>query len=106
MAFPFWAKMIRKMRRNITRKEKKEYETKRTKFQLPWIEEFPGLVHESGAEILLYLEIMYCEICRNNEITADKWCSMFLGTSAFKKDTLIFHWKSHSHSSIIINILF
>ena len=78
MAFPFWAKMIRKMRRNITRKEKKEYETKRTrKFQLSWIEEFPGLVHESGAEILLYLEIMYCEICRNNEINADKSCSMF-----------------------------
>lgn len=78
-----------------TKGKKEEYETKRKrKFQTSWLDDFPGLVHESDAEN----DIMYCEICRDNEITADKSCSMFLGTSTFRKDTLLFHWKSQSHT--------
>ena len=61
MAFPFRAKMRRKMRRNVTQKKKKEeYETKRKrKFQMSWIDEFPSLVHKSDAEsIVKFVETM------------------------------------------------
>lgn len=40
---------------------------------------------------------MFCSICRNNKVTADKSCSMFMGTNAFRKDTLASHWKSQAH---------
>lgn len=40
---------------------------------------------------------MFCEICRNNKVTAYKLCSMFSGTNAFRKDTLSFHWKNQAH---------
>ena len=49
--------------------KKEEYETKRKrKFQMSWLDDFPGLVHESDAENNI--------ICRDNETTADKSCSM------------------------------
>ena len=41
--------------------------------------------------------IMYCSICRSNESSAYRSCSMFLGTNVFRIDTLMYHWKSKSH---------
>ncbi|VDI00488.1 Hypothetical predicted protein [Mytilus galloprovincialis] len=40
---------------------------------------------------------MICQTCNNYPDLADRNCSMFIGTSAFRKDTLIAHWKSNSH---------
>ena len=40
---------------------------------------------------------MFCQTCRDYPELADKNSSMYLGTSAFRKDTLISHWKSVSH---------
>ncbi|XP_033756125.1 uncharacterized protein LOC117338870 [Pecten maximus] len=41
--------------------------------------------------------IMYCDICRKNRNLADQSSSMFIGTSSFRRDTLVSHWKSSSH---------
>ena len=40
---------------------------------------------------------MICQTCNNYPDLADRNCSVFIGTSAFRKDTLIAHWKSNSH---------
>jgi hypothetical protein len=81
--------------------KKKEYEKKRKrKFVASWIDEYPGLVYEKAEGATTDGEPeakMFCEICRKNDITADKSCSMFIGTNAFRKDTLSFHWKSQAH---------
>lgn len=78
------------------KEKKKEYEKKRKrKFQETWIVEYPGLVYEKFISSEDEREAkMFCSICHNNKVTADKSCSMFMGTNAFRKDTLVSHWKS------------
>lgn len=81
------------------KEKKKEYEKKRKrKFQETWIVEYLGLAYEKFESSEDEREAkMFCSICRNNKVTADKSCSMFMGTNAFRKDTLASHWKSQAH---------
>lgn len=82
---------------------KKEYEAKRQRTYLPsWEEEFPGLKYftstdDDGNVDDSKPKVMKCQICNDYPVFADKSCSLYVGTSAFRKDTLTAHWKSGSH---------
>lgn len=77
------------------KERKKEYELKRQRTYLPsWEEEFFGLkyaVHtdDDGKVDESKSKTMICQTCNNYSDLADRNCSMFIGTSAFRKDTLV-----------------
>ena len=87
------------------KEKKKQYETKRERnFQENWADEFTGVRHavpldEEGniAVSKSTPKVMFCQTCFDYPDLADKNSSMYLDTSAFRKDTLISHWKSVSH---------
>ncbi|CAC5417110.1 unnamed protein product [Mytilus coruscus] len=84
-------------------KKKKEYELKRQRTYLPsWEEEFLGLKYaahtdDDGKVVESKPKTMMCQTCKDYPDLADRNCSMFIGTSAFRKDTLIADWKSNLH---------
>lgn len=83
----------KKRKKNMKRKGNESF-----KIQETWIVEYPGLVYEKFESSEDEREAkMFCSICHNNKVTADKSCSMFMGTNAFRKDTLVSHWKSQAH---------
>ena len=85
------------------KEKKKQYETKRERNQQEnWADEFPSVRHavpldEEGNIDESTPKVMFCQTCRDYPDLADKNSSMYLGTSAFRKDTLISHWKSVFH---------
>ena len=105
MKFCFTTSSSKKKRTQdeTTKEMKKAYEAKRERlFQSNWIEEFPGLkyavpIDDHGETDDTKKNIMICKVCLDNQEFADRNCSLFLGTSTFRKDTLIAHWKSVAH---------
>ena len=68
----------KKLKADETDSKEKNTNRRGKKIQRSWLDELIGLVYESDTSTShAETNVIYCQICRDNKVTAEKPCSMF-----------------------------